>query len=504
MDQLAKSFAELSTQMAAIADAQRQQTDQMNELKAKVSAHDAQISQALVPGLDTSTAAGSKRPRLALGAGESDDQVGITPGTDLTVTATKQDVVDLVNTAIQSVVVPQFNHELRGLAHITDTRISQLESEIRTLKMRVAWSERDMLSLQTDVAKRQIIMRNWPKDSTEKQRFLTVSALCQKANIWVNTTVLTTPTYEGYEKDADGKWIRNLSPISILTVQSFPDRQALLRVGGKFTHFITDQEVLDGNEEISQQHWHLVKMAPGITQMERRLEAPLQGLMNAYTKAFKAYKGKSFRPMWKSLTVVDDTGAWMGRVNYKRRPHAQSSEAQQVSTAGNWTCEIQIPQELEKQILEAWVEVWSDQRAKQIQLTDAEDDAMQVWSEKQDPTAKHYMQMLTKPRPQYNEGEQLGVEQWKMRFAWEFPWPVSWRSVARDDDIRKGFTEVRTVEDLMKEMSTEALTAEFDAPNAAAGFAAPEASTPAAEGDAAMTPTQGGATPVVAVAASDI
>ena len=45
----------------------------------------------------------------------------------------------------------------------------------------------------------------------------------------------------------------------------------------------------------------MTKMAPGITQRENTLEAPLAGLTNSYQKMLKPFKGKSFKPYWKSL-----------------------------------------------------------------------------------------------------------------------------------------------------------------------------------------------------------
>jgi len=478
MDGLADMMNKLSTEMRQVADGQREHSRQMEELKQKVQEHEQQLSQALAVPEGGGRSQTPKRPRLALSLGTTDEgSVALPPDTDLTQVATKQDVVELINTSIREIVVPNVNHEL----HKVDRRCSQLEDEIRTMKMRVAWCERDVLQMQTEAAKKQIVMRNWPDDSTEKQRFLTVEGICNKVNIWPNTVVLATPTYETYDKDDEGKWVRKLSPISILTVQSFADRQAILRACGKFADYVESKEAYDTNQ-IPQWHLKKIKMAPGITQMERRLEAPLQGLMNAYQRAFRAYKGRSFRPLWKTLTVTDDQGAWMGRINYKRKPIEFATEAQMVSTAGNWICEIQLPAELEKEIITGWNEVWSEQKQKQVELTDAEDAAMEKASKSTDPRAKHYMQVLGKPRPQWDENTQLGVDAWKMRFAWEFPWPTVWTLIPKGDERRSQYTDLPTVEDLMKEMSAEAHVAAFDAPQAAAAYQPDDA-----EGDQNMT-----------------
>ena len=63
-----------------------------------------------------------------------------------------------------------------------------------------------------------------------------------------------------------------------------------------------------------------IKLTPGVTQFERRLEAPIQAYMNALNRIFKgSFKGKSFKPNWKTLTVVGPNGEWLGRTKYRRK-----------------------------------------------------------------------------------------------------------------------------------------------------------------------------------------
>ena len=58
--------------------------------------------------------------------------------------------------------------------------------------------------------------------------------------------------------------------------------------------------------EIKTWNWNLpVKMAPGITQFERRLGAPLHGLMNACQKLFARLKKETLVPRWKTLILED-------------------------------------------------------------------------------------------------------------------------------------------------------------------------------------------------------
>ena len=89
-------------------------------------------------------------------------------------------------------------------------------------------------------------------------------------------------------------------------------------------------------------HTEEIKIAPGITQMERRLEAPLQALMNAYSAAFPAMRGSSMRPFWRTLTATDAEGAWIGRVKFGR---FQDSAASHTASPAEWRCTVQIPAE---------------------------------------------------------------------------------------------------------------------------------------------------------------
>ena len=109
-----------------------------------------------------------------------------------------------------------------------------------------------------------------------------------------------------------------------------------------------------------------IKMTPGITQFERRLWAPMHGLMNACQKAFKKYQKESLVPKWKTLFLTDQQDAWLGRSLYQRR--SQSLTA----TTGNpadWICTAQLPKEHKDAILIAWKEVWYDQLRQQVNLT---------------------------------------------------------------------------------------------------------------------------------------
>ncbi|CAE7208053.1 hypothetical protein AK812_SmicGene29313 [Symbiodinium microadriaticum] len=122
-----------------------------------------------------------------------------------------------------------------------------------------------------------------------------------------------------------------------------------------------------------------VKMAPGITQFERRLGAPMHGLMNAYQKLFPSFKKESLIPRWKTYLGGQGT----------------------TGTASDWSCEVQFPAEHKDRILEAWRDVLYDQ-VKQ-----------------QDNVAARLNRFLTKAVPSYTDGEEEGIEHWLARFKFE-------------------------------------------------------------------------------------
>jgi hypothetical protein len=77
-----------------------------------------------------------------------------------------------------------------------------------------------------------------------------------------------------------------------------------------------------------------IKVVPSIAGWLRRLQTPLEGLMRTYSAAGVGVvkKGISFKPQWKTYTIVDpeDSEAWMGQVVYRA---CQSSRAPQASCA---------------------------------------------------------------------------------------------------------------------------------------------------------------------------
>ena len=148
--------------------------------------------------------------------------------------------VKLINSAVQHVVGPQ----VQQLVDTVKTRVETVEQSIHRLHLRVAWVEKDVMYLQTEVAKKQIVMRNWPKLSTEASRWATVKRVLDEAHIWDATVTLTTPIYMADPENGFPE--KHLAPVSILTLQSYDDRCKTLKPG-KFASARTPQPMQRGS-----------------------------------------------------------------------------------------------------------------------------------------------------------------------------------------------------------------------------------------------------------------
>ena len=248
---------------------------------------------------------------------------------------TGAEVAQIVQAALQTQVKPVVQEVYNQL----DQRLAITESEVAKLKMRVAWAEKDLLQAQIQVAKRTAIFRNWPAQYTTSDRILTIREAFRAAEVSTEYLDIYTGSFKGNNEQV------TLSGNSIVSTVSFRDRQELFNThkdhdanytacvgwrwvktkkskevevevevddgnGGKKTEKQTEVQEYD-DWEAQQQPQDKIKIAPGVTQMERRLEAPLFGLMNSLQKLLKKFKGQSFKPYWKSLVLTDPAGAWL-------------------------------------------------------------------------------------------------------------------------------------------------------------------------------------------------
>ena len=106
-------------------------------------------------------------------------------------------------------------------------------------------------------------------------------------------------------------------------------------------------------------------------------------------------------------------------------------------------------------MLETWQEIWFDQLAKQYSQTEDEEQAL-VHSSKQ--TAEDYQKVIRFTRhiqnikPKWNDAQDRNVENFVQRYKWEFPWPIYFEKVAKEDPMRVHFTDLQDVKELMEEM----------------------------------------------------
>ena len=363
---------------------------------------------------------------------------------------------------IQQVLDKQVKPAVQQAYSHLDSRLTVTEEEISQIRMRVSWVEKDMLYQQIQQAKHTVLCRTWPDKFTLADRKLTVEKALRAAGLDSRLCDIHTGQYENDNNEVE------LSRITILTFCHFTDRQQFLHyhkgkdftaIPGKFWKTEKGQG-LAGDEEdkwtVEDAPDERIKITPGITQIERRLEAPLFGLMNSLSTVLLKYKGKSFKPHWKSLVVVGPEGEWLGQVRYERIRPSQSG---QTPAHTDFACKVYIPEELKDQVLQSWADTWYDQLKKQYQQTEDEEKAISASSQQ---TAEDYSKvvrftkMVNRTRPDWQAGQEQNVHNWVARFKWEFPWQLTFHGVSAEDPMRKSFTELQNVEDLMKEMDEAA------------------------------------------------
>ncbi|CAE6911337.1 ZIFL1 [Symbiodinium sp. CCMP2592] len=378
--------------------------------------------------------------------------VPLAQGVDLNAPATVGQCMELVQMAMQQKVAPALGAVYSSLSTSqvrTNERVGNLEQQVRALRIRTAWAEKDMLFSQIEQAKRTIVCRNFPTWQTEADRRLTVEKALAKAGLWnidgmwdLATTRLDTGT--------PGK--PELSATSILTVPSLTIRKRILEVSDRVYPWYFHQEKSPegtaektpaassqaaGSKEEAQTYEYKgggpVKLSPGVTQFERRLASPLQGLMNAYRAAFSKFTKEPLVPRWKTLALVDS-----------KEEHANK-------------------------LLETWRSIWYDQLRQQVNQTTVEQEAFDSAARL---TAHNYAEAKRLSRPEYNEGEDEGLDHWIARFRYEFPWPVKFVQVPPDAEERTHFTGLRSTEELMEEMAAQEQEAAFTVNSESGGVGA--------------------------------
>jgi hypothetical protein len=388
---------------------------------------------------------------------------------------TRDQCAEMINTALRTQVAPALGQFVQQVDH----RFVVLEDEVKRMKMRTAWLERDMQQIQVEVAKTQVIARNWPEALTMEDRHMSVSTVLEKIGIPTDrVTIHTTKFYRDDPQDTDKK-IENLSMVTIIQFTNFPQRKQFLdelwdnhRKGSwlkpkKWTTVKKDAQADDQSPKVEPEYvveecTGIVKVAPGVTQYERRLSAPFHQMMNAYSEAFPQYKGVNLNKKWKTLILTDPHNeAWLGRVKYARAHSSASSNSQSTT---DWKCIIMLPESHYETIMTQWMKNWYGQLKQQIERTEGEDEAIEELGAKtnsQYSKVMRYTQFMKQSKPTWSTGtdQEGGLEAWVARFKWEFPWEVQFESVPQGHKEREVWEgELRTVEELMNEMADDGKT----------------------------------------------
>jgi hypothetical protein len=489
LHKLAESMAQMNVastatqmQMAQLHAGQSQQGAQYTELKETIAQLTAEMTRQRHtinkwPALTASTGGAAPSETMAINT----ETWGITECTSTAQdNVTREQCADMINTALRTQVAPA----LGKFAQQVDHRFAVMEDDIKRMKMRTAWLERDMQQIQVEVAKAQVIARNWPAELTTEDRHLSITTVLEKVGVTTDrVTIHTTKFYKDDPTDPT-KRIEELSLVTIIQFDNFPNRKLFLdelwdngRKGAwlqplKWHSEKTPQLDVEGNPKMDEEgnpkfytdHKSVlatgkVKVAPGVTQYERRLSAPFHQMMNAYSEAFPQYKGVNLNKKWKTLILTDPhNDAWLGRVKYTR---AQRSASSTTAATTDWKCIIMLPEKHFKTIMEQWMKNWYDQLKQQIERTEGEDEAIEEMGAKtkSDYTkVMRFSQCMKKAKPTWDTGTDEGLEVWVARFKWEFPWEVSFESVSEEHMERKSWEELRTVEELMQSMAEDGKT----------------------------------------------
>ncbi len=131
---------------------------------------------------------------------------------------TGEEVGSLIQHALQHQVKPVMQQVYTQL----DQRLAMTEREVATLKMRVAWTEKDLLQSQIQVAKRTAIFRSWPDHYTEQDRRLTIRKAFKAADVSSEYVDIYTGSFMGDDN------VKKLSGNSIVSTVAFTDRQSLI------------------------------------------------------------------------------------------------------------------------------------------------------------------------------------------------------------------------------------------------------------------------------------
>ena len=118
----------------------------------------------------------------------------------------------------------------------------------------------------------------------------------------------------------------------------------------------------------------------------------------------------------------------------------------------------QLPEEYKDILLSTWRDVWYDQLRQQVNQTMVEQpgDETASQSTSQDyAAAVRFSRFLTRSIPAYNAGEEQGIDNWLARFKYEYSWELNFAFLPSKHPDRLHFTDMRSVEELLRDMSLD-------------------------------------------------
>ena len=127
-------------------------------------------------------------------------------------------IQDALSQKVAPVFTAAFNHMSSQHSQL-ESRFTALEQEVKALKIRCAWLEKDLMQNQIEVAKRTIISRNWPEWMTAEDRALSIRNGLQAAGLDAALTDIYTPQFHR-END-----VISLGAVTIITVPNFNSRK---------------------------------------------------------------------------------------------------------------------------------------------------------------------------------------------------------------------------------------------------------------------------------------
>ena len=314
-------------------------------------------------------------------------------------------------------------------------KINTLEHEVRMLKIRTAWTEKDLMYSQIEAAKRTLVVRNFPEWATAADRELTAAEALKENNLgylechdhgrhrWQEVAGADLlPNNPGTKEEQKAGAGEQSAGSQNNPGRASDDHPKDDDMGEESKASQPSQKVWEPSDQDVARHYAVRAPARSSTSRpDERLPAPLRALHEGVAGAEMEHSHPGGQ------------GGCLAGKNPEQPQDLQPHRNDRHS--GDWKCEVQLPAEHMDRILECWRDVWYDQLKQQISQTEVEKEAFSSASQKTNQNyvaAARLNHFLTKAVPSYNEGEESGIENWVARFKFEYHWELSFTAVSQD------------------------------------------------------------------------